>query len=393
MQFFTPRNTCLGRRLSFALSFLGFATALHAHGALEFPVSRVYNCYLTQNASPACADAVALGGAQAVYDWNGVNIGDASGQHQLRSPGGKLCSAGRDQHKGFDLARRDWPATSMQSGSDTTLVFHATAPHATAYFRFYITRDGFDPTSPLTWTGLEAAPFCETVPTLQNGRYRMPCRLPKKTGRHIVYMIWQRSDSPEAFYSCSDVDFGGGAPPPPAQWFEVGRIRAAQSLPAGTAVTVRIFDATGRDVETHRLLLRAEDTSAQDWPRAAAEYVNSKSALVRAGELGANGTVAPVRSASENFIYSRLNIYQAAVDIRTPGTPVPEPTSSHPLYPAGHGSYGPGSLVRGADGATYQCRPFPNSGWCNGWDLYYAPGTGLSWPEAWVRVEPGVCKN
>ncbi len=29
-----------------------------------------------------------------------------------------------------------------------------------------------------------------------------------KSGRHIIYSIWQRSDSPEAFYNCVDVNFG-----------------------------------------------------------------------------------------------------------------------------------------------------------------------------------------
>ena len=31
-----------------------------------------------------------------------------------------------------------------------------------------------------------------------------------KSGRHIIYMVWQRSDSSETFYSCSDVVFDGG---------------------------------------------------------------------------------------------------------------------------------------------------------------------------------------
>ncbi|WP_372504736.1 lytic polysaccharide monooxygenase [Streptomyces lavenduligriseus] len=44
--------------------------------------------------------------------------------------------------------------------------------------------------------------------------------LPERSGRHLLYAVWQRSDSPEAFYSCSDVDFGGdggaSAPAPSA---------------------------------------------------------------------------------------------------------------------------------------------------------------------------------
>ena len=31
-----------------------------------------------------------------------------------------------------------------------------------------------------------------------------------KTGRHIIYSVWTRSDSAETFYNCSDVVFDGG---------------------------------------------------------------------------------------------------------------------------------------------------------------------------------------
>ncbi|WP_196778198.1 cellulose binding domain-containing protein, partial [Lentzea aerocolonigenes] len=47
---------------------------------------------------------------------------------------------------------------------------------------------------------------------LASGEYSWQAKLPNKSGRHIIYSLWQRSDSPEAFYSCSDVVFGGGVP-------------------------------------------------------------------------------------------------------------------------------------------------------------------------------------
>jgi len=41
-------------------------------------------------------------------------------------------------------------------------------------------------------------------------------QIPQRTGRHIIYTIWQRVvGSDEAFYSCADVDFGGAGTPPP----------------------------------------------------------------------------------------------------------------------------------------------------------------------------------
>ncbi|WP_301325762.1 cellulose binding domain-containing protein, partial [Lentzea flava] len=49
-------------------------------------------------------------------------------------------------------------------------------------------------------------------PPQANGEYSWQAKLPNKSGRHIIYSLWQRSDSPEAFYSCSDVQFGGGVP-------------------------------------------------------------------------------------------------------------------------------------------------------------------------------------
>ncbi|MFN8492525.1 MAG: lytic polysaccharide monooxygenase [Caldilineaceae bacterium] len=189
-----------------------------AHGSMEDPVARVYQCYLEgpeHPSSAACQAAVQAGGTQEFYDWNGVNL-LAADQHRQLIPDGQLCSAGKDSHRGLDLARSDWvaqPIAPDQNGN-YTFVFLATAPHATKYFDFYITKDSYDPTQPLKWSDLEDTPFCHiTSVTLRNGRYSMTCPLPHKTGKRLIYNIWQRSDSAEAFYSCMDVEMsrGGGA--------------------------------------------------------------------------------------------------------------------------------------------------------------------------------------
>ena len=54
------------------------------------------------------------------------------------------------------------------------------------------------------------------------------------------------------------------------------------------------------------------------------------------------------------------------------------------VYPAGIGSYEPGTVVLGEDNGLYECRPYPNAGWCNQAPDYYAPGTGSHWQEAWI---------
>lgn len=195
-----------------ALTVLATAPA-SAHGSMGDPVSRVSQCYAEGPESPksdACRAAVAAGGTQALYDWNGIRIGNADGRHQELVPDGRLCSANSEEFKGLDLARADWPATGVSSGS-YTFKYRVTAPHK-GTFKVYITKAGYDPAKPLAWDDLDLANPVATVtdPAASGGFYTFPGTLPERSGKQLLYAVWQRSDSPEAFYSCSDVAFGGG---------------------------------------------------------------------------------------------------------------------------------------------------------------------------------------
>ncbi|MFF8537684.1 lytic polysaccharide monooxygenase [Streptomyces sp. NPDC015532] len=194
-----------------ALSALAAAPA-SAHGSMGNPVSRVSQCYAEGPENPrsdACKAAVAAGGTQALYDWNGIRIGDANGRHQELIADGKLCSAGNAEFKGLDLARSDWPATSVSSGS-YTFKYRVTAPHK-GTFKVYVTKPGYDPSRPLAWGDLDLAHPVATAtdPAASGGFYTFSGTLPERSGKQLLYAVWQRSDSPEAFYSCSDVTFGG----------------------------------------------------------------------------------------------------------------------------------------------------------------------------------------
>ncbi|MGW7574828.1 lytic polysaccharide monooxygenase [Streptomyces sp. NPDC054765] len=197
------------------------ASPAAAHGSMTDPVSRVSACFAEGPENPksaACKAAVQTGGTQALYDWNGVRDGNAGGRSRTRIPDGKLCSANNPEYKGLDLPRADWPSSRMQAGSHT---FHykATAPHRGS-FELYLTKSSYDPARPLKWSDLESKPFAKvTDPKLANGEYIFDGKVPARSGRQLIYSIWQRSDSPEAFYTCSDVVFGkdsGGSAAKPA---------------------------------------------------------------------------------------------------------------------------------------------------------------------------------
>ncbi|HEX8869574.1 MAG TPA: lytic polysaccharide monooxygenase, partial [Lentzea sp.] len=195
-------------------------TAL-AHGSMVWPGSRTYLCYQDgragsgggdlQPTNPACVAAVAQGGKQPLWDWYGNLISNAAGRHREIIPDGHLCGP-TTKYDAYNQARGDWPVTQLTANATVTLKYNAWAPHPGTWEQ-YVTKDGFDVTKPLKWSDLESVPFDKiTNPPLGNGEYSWQAKLPNKSGRHIIYSLWQRSDSPEAFYSCSDVVFGGGVP-------------------------------------------------------------------------------------------------------------------------------------------------------------------------------------
>ncbi|MER5961157.1 lytic polysaccharide monooxygenase [Streptomyces sp. NPDC002057] len=231
----SSRRTATGvAALSAAAALVSLTpTTASAHGAVFNPVSRVAACYAEGPETPrsqVCKDLVADSGTQPLYDWNEVNIANAAGRHQAVIPDGKLCSANREKYRALDWARTDWPATAVAAGSFDFKV-RVTAAHA-GTMTVYITKPGFDPTQPLKWSDLDATPVAvhNTSRTATDGFYNFTGTLPARTGRHIVYKVWQRNDSPEAFYSCSDVTFGAAAAPAQAKAPTEAKIAAGASL-------------------------------------------------------------------------------------------------------------------------------------------------------------------
>ena len=226
------KTQTLGRIISYlktrsALLFMCFAfifpslQTIFSHGTVTSPPSRVWICFQENPESPdspACIDAVAMYGTQALYDWNEVARMDANGMHQSIIADGNLASAGRpDKYGGLDQVRDDWISTPVTPGP-FTVTWTNTAPHQTLYYRVYITKESWTPDQPLTWDSLEL--LVETEPREASAIDNIDVVLPARTGKHVIYSIWQRSLTEEAFYSTSDVDFGQTTDPlPPVALF------------------------------------------------------------------------------------------------------------------------------------------------------------------------------
>lgn len=199
-----------------------------AHGAVDNPISRAAACAPNggpQVGSPACKAAVAASGARAFAAWDNIRVADVRGRDRQVIPDGELCSGGMDQYAGLNLARADWPTTKLDSVESFS--YRTTIPHK-GVFKLYITKDSYDPSQELTWSTLEQLPFLSvTDPPLRQGAYVLDgSPPPNKSGRHVIYTIWQTSDTPDTYYSCSDVELAVKSVPIAA---------AAQSVPRAAA--------------------------------------------------------------------------------------------------------------------------------------------------------------
>ncbi|MFF6784681.1 lytic polysaccharide monooxygenase [Streptomyces sp. NPDC012510] len=184
-------------------------TPAWAHGAPTDPVSRVSACSPGGDGqgSAACRAAIAANGAPFTA-WDNLRIAGVNGRDREVVPDGELCSGGLAAYKGLDLARADWPSTRLSPGSTLNLTYRSTIPH-TGTFKLFLTKPGYDPTEPLTWSDLPERPFASvTDPPLRDGSYRFSAKLPAdRSGHHVLYTIWQNTSTVDTYYSCSDVVF------------------------------------------------------------------------------------------------------------------------------------------------------------------------------------------
>lgn len=193
------------------LAALLFVTAnVSAHGFISSPKSRVLICKENDPGNPTLPACVAAKDAGNIgfYTPHGVQIYGALDNHQQLIPDGKLCSAGRPDYAGLDLARGDWPAEIVHEGP-REFVWTNTSAKKTRYFRYYITKEGFDPSvAPLKWSDLELIHDSGIADLEMFSRHVV--NLPHRTGKHIIFSVWQRNweiDAAEAFYQCVDVEF------------------------------------------------------------------------------------------------------------------------------------------------------------------------------------------
>lgn len=188
-----------------------------AHGSVTDPPSRNYGCWARwgsdfQNPNMADTDPMCAQAWQAnpntMWNWNGLYRNGVAGNFQTVIPDGQLCSGGRTQDGFYASLDTVGPWVAATKPNRFTLTLTDQAQHGADYLLVYITKQGFDPTTqPLTWGSLELVQ--RTGRYAPASQYQTDVDAGTRTGRHVVFTIWQASHMDQSYYLCSDVIFTG----------------------------------------------------------------------------------------------------------------------------------------------------------------------------------------
>lgn len=206
---------------------------------------------------------------------------------------------------------------------------------------------------------------------------------------------------------------------------------AGNNLNAGDKVIARFFDAHGEvtAMRTDMTIATAAQGDANQWSYDLAQKINAAHQDVGVKDEG--GEISPVHGANSVYVKDGSTLKSVAISYEEQKAEVNEAITvsglqsskieqgnatvtfhvnthgnvdfeAHVMNHHGADSTGPhdyifpdniasdktGTVVlQPKDGKTYQCKPFPYSGYCVQWSQYatqFEPGVGSAWKEAWV---------
>ncbi|MFJ8045601.1 lytic polysaccharide monooxygenase [Kitasatospora sp. NPDC096147] len=192
-------RTIVGAAVAALAVPIGLAVPAQSHGFINQPPSRAALC--GAGVVKNCGD----------IQWEPQSVEGPKGFPSRGPADGTICAGADARWAPLDNPRNGaWPTTKVTAGAQRTFTWEIEARHATTNFRYFLTKQGYDPTQKITRASLDLTPFL-TVPyggkqpaavtthtaTLPTGR----------TGHHVVVAVWDVADTNNAFYSCTDVQF------------------------------------------------------------------------------------------------------------------------------------------------------------------------------------------
>ena len=285
-----------------------------AHGYISTPESRGLLCRSGGNSN--------CGAVQ----WEPQSLEAPSGFPDRGPADGSIASANLAQFSPLDEQTSSrWTKRPISAGPQT-FSWTLTANHVARNYRYYITKQGWNPNTKLTRAAFENQPFC-----VADAGMRQPpklvshtCAVPQRTGYQIILGVWEIGDTPNSFYNVADVQFQNGSTPPTIPtWSAKGMLYPSVDLQAGDKVATRVFDASGErpELQTRVIIGNATDGERNTWPFLLATRINAEQPNWRAGQMATDGSIAPARGQNEVFVSKDSTVNRIEVQIDKAPTP------------------------------------------------------------------------
>ncbi|MGL5359843.1 MAG: immunoglobulin-like domain-containing protein, partial [Shewanella sp.] len=189
---------------------------------------------------------------------------------------------------------------------------------------------------------------------------------------------WTQGEQPDlagewgVWKAQGDSDCDSGLPPVITPNFTVSGLASSYVLTQGS-VSINFNVNTNQPMELTASLMQDQRILASS-----SANINGNGAMALQGSALAEGSYQLVINNNDNSLRQEFALTLVDDEDGEGGEP-----GQYPAYSAGT-QYQAGDIVTNA-GGVYQCRPWPNSGWCSGSAPYYAPGTGSAWQDAWTK--------
>ncbi|MEV4629891.1 lytic polysaccharide monooxygenase [Micromonospora sp. NPDC049523] len=197
--------------LAMVVGTLPWAGAAQAHGTIVNPASRAYQCWKTwgsQHTNPAMQqqDPMCWRAFQAnpdtMWNWMSALRDGLAGQYQARTPDGQLCSNALSRNDTLNQPGA-WKSTTV--GRSFTVQMYDQASHGADYFRVYVTKQGFNPsTQSVGWGNLDLITTTGRYAPAQNISFNVS--VSGRTGNHVLFVIWKASHMDQTYMWCSDIN-------------------------------------------------------------------------------------------------------------------------------------------------------------------------------------------
>lgn len=303
------------------------ALPAHGHGYVSSPPSRNLLCKQGKN--------VNCGALQ----YEPQSLEALSGYPSGGPADGRIASASQAAFSAMDeqtITR--WAHQPMQSGVQN-FSWTFTANHVTRNWRYYITRQDWNPNQTVTRAAFESTPFCTADGNMQKPPMVVThsCNVPSRNGYQLILAVWEVGDTVNSFYNLIDADFKGGTLPT-SLWEERGTINPSVNLDKKDVVQTRVFDLLGEraDLSTTLEITDANAGLANTWTLNLASKLNREQSLLRSGQKIASGEISAVPGVNLIYAQTGSTIQRVEVQINkaisaTPDLEVNGVNSSYPV--------------------------------------------------------------